>query len=139
MPVFIYHPTNKIGAMLKEMHEEEGFLYQARPQMEAILKDRMIKSGMDVAHNIYFHIGTMSAPALHDIVDKYFELHPENAMHKQILHHFKTKGAWAFVKVTNGRDNYVLGYCNSDPSVPFLMSSVEQAQAGVIETSFVPR
>ena len=139
MSVFIYHPTNKIAVMLKEFFEEEAFMYANRAYLDQEIKDRMTKAGLDIWQNMYVHIGSMSAPALHDIVNANMKIDLENPIHKQIVHHFKTKSPWSFVKVLNGPNSFVVGYCNSDPSVPFLMGAVQQAQSGLIDTSFVPR
>lgn len=140
MPVFLYHPQNAIGKKLKEAFEEDGFIYMARPHMEAILKDKIAKAGIDITPGFYMHLGPMSGLSLYETINKYMELDPDNAMHKQIINHFKQKKEWAFVKLNNGpKMKCVIGYCNSDPSTPFLMTSAQQAQAGIINSTFVPR
>lgn len=141
MPVFIYHPTNAVGKKMREAFEEDGFQYTARPHLENILKDKFAKVGIEIHPSLYFHLGSMSGLSLHQTLDKFFKLDPEsNPLHKQIIYHFKSKNPWAYVKMNNGpKMQGVIGFCNSDPSQPFLMSPAGMAQSGIIDTTFVPR
>lgn len=140
MPVFIYHPLNTIGKQLKDAFDEDGFTYVARPQLELIIQDKMTKAGIEVTPQFYCHLGPMGYQSLFDMIDKNIQLDPDIDMHKQILNSFKMKKPWAFVKLNNGPDmKCVIGYCNSDPSTPFLMTNAQMAQKGIIQTSFVPR
>lgn len=140
MPVFIYHPLNTIGKKLKEAYEEDGFTYIARPHLEEILKDKMLKAGIEVAPQFYCHLGPMAYQSLFEMVNKNIDLDPDNKTHKQILNSFKMQKPWAFVKLNNGpKMKCVIGYCDSDPTTPFLMTNAQMAQKGIIQTSFVPR
>lgn len=140
MPVFLYHPQNAIGKTLKEAYSEDGFVYKSRPEMEATIKNKLINAEVELSHDYHLHLGSMSTISLHNTINKYIELDPDNAMHKQILNSFKQKQAWAYVKLNNGPNmRCVIGYCNSDPTTPFLMSAANMAQTGIINSTFVPR
>lgn len=136
MPFFLYHPSNKIAQKMKEVAEGDAFIYQSRPHMENILKHHMQLAGLDQNPQLYMHIGSLAGS-----VDKHVALDPENETHNQILKfcHSQNKTPWSFVKLDNGpRMKCVIGYCNSDPKTPFLMSSVDMAQKGLLDVSHVP-
>ena len=139
MSIFIYHPLNTISSKMVENLEEKMFSYPNRPQLEIMLKEKMKQAELDVYDNVYFMLGSMSSLSMHELFNKHFDIDPENQLHKIVLNNFKSKKEWAFVKVFNGRDRCVIGYCDSSPSTPFLMSSAQMAQNGVISSSFVPR
>lgn len=140
MSVFLYHPQNTVSVKLKEAYDEDGFIYRTRPEMEQIIKKKLLDTGVELWTDYYLHLGSMSTLSLHNTINKYIELDPDNNMHKQILNSFKQKQAWAYVKLNNGPNmKCVIGYCNSDPTTPFLMSAANMAQSGIINTTFVPR
>lgn len=135
MPIFFYHPKNSIAKDLKEISEQDGFIYKARPHMEMILKDHLLKAGYDISPEFYCSIGSLAGT-----LQTHIALNPDNEFHRIAEKACKNKTPWAYVKINNGRRmKFVIGYCNSDPSTPFLLSNVQMAQSGLINSSFVPR
>lgn len=135
MAYFLFHRQNAIAQKLQEANEGvEGFVYRARQEMEQILRHLMQVAEIDIDPRLYMHIGSLAGP-----IDKHLPLDPNNELHAQILKVCRNKNPWSFVKLDNGpKLKCVIGYCNSDPSQPFLMTSAQMAQKGLINTSFVP-
>lgn len=135
MAFFLYHPRNTIAQKLQEANEgKDGFIYRSRADMEMIIKHHMQIAKLDLHPQIYMHIGSLAGA-----IDKHLPLDPENELHMQIAKVCKNQQPWSFVKLDNGPTmKQVIGYCNSDPSQPFLMSTTQMAQKGLIDTSFIP-
>lgn len=137
MPFFLYHPNNKIARKLVEANDgKDAFAYRARAEMEAIIRQHMQLAELEIDPRLYMHIGSLAGN-----VDKHVLLDADNPVHEQIrkVCDNQKAGAWSFVKLDNGpRMKCVIGYCNSDPSTPFLLTKAQMSQKGLIQTTHVP-
>lgn len=139
MTIFFYHTQNKISKKIAEATGKEGFTYLARPHMEEIIKADMKAAGFDIYPDFYCSIGSMAGT-----IADHLQLNPDIPLHRMALKASKAQNQkmgipWAYVKINNGPQmRFVIGWCNSDPTTPFLMSNAQMAQKGIIQTSIVP-
>lgn len=135
MPFFLYHPRNKVAQILQEANEgKDGFIYRARQEMEMIIRHHMEIAKIDISPQLYMHIGSLAGP-----IDKHLPLDEENELHRLVKKSCQNPTPWSFVKLDNGPNmRGVIGFCNSDPTQPFLMSSAQMAQKGLISATHIP-
>lgn len=136
MPYFVYHPVNNLAKKLIEANDgKDSFSYRSRPEMEMIIGQHLQLAKIDIDPRMHMIIGSLAGTVLHQM-----NLDQENELHRQIIKYCdKNKSSWSFVKLNNGPSlKCVIGYCNSDPSTPFLLSSAQLAQKGIINSSFIP-
>lgn len=113
----------------------EGFIYRSRPEMEMTIRHHMQVADIDESPQIYMHIGSLAGS-----IDKHMPLDMNNELHRKVQKICQNKNPWSFVKLDNGpKMKQVIGYCNSDPKQPFLLTSAQMAQRGLIQSSHIPQ
>lgn len=136
MTIFIYHPTNEVAKKIEKETGVNSFFYVNRAQMEATLREHLKIAGVDIWPQFHCQLGSLAGT-----VREHMKLDIENnkvhAAAVKIIESNKTP--WSYVKINNGAElRCVIGYCNSDPSVPFLFSNAQMAQKGLVDATFVP-
>lgn len=135
MPVFYYHPVNRIPQILSEMTNVRGFTYLHRGELELTIQNQLIKAGMDVDPRFHTVVGTLAGPLNYHIA-----LNPDNELDRHTLKLCKSNTSWSYLKILNGKTmSFIMGYVSSAGGNPFGMSTVGMAQSGLIQVSHVPR
>lgn len=136
MTIFFYHPINEISQKIVKACGVDSFTYVNRGQMELILKHHMKEAGIDIDPQFHCQLGSLAGT-----VEDHMQLDFENNEVHKLAHKIiaSNKTPWSYVKLNNGRQmRSVVGYCNSDPSVPFLHTNAQMAQLGLTDSTFIP-
>ncbi len=135
MPVFYYHPVNKLSKKLAEMTNQRGFLYQNRGQLELTLQKQLSELGYYIQPTFHTIIGSLNYS-----IDYHIPLNPDDELDRHAIKLCKQKNPWNYIKVLNGQDMmFVIGYVSAGGNSPFAMGAAEMAQKGIIGASYIPR
>lgn len=135
MPVFYYHPVNKIPQKLSEMTNKRGFLYTNRPELEFILQRQLSEAGYDLDPRFHTIVGSLAGS-----INYHIPLNPDDELDRHSLKLCKQKSSWSYLKVLNGKKMaFIMGYVSTMGGNPFAMTNAEMAQKGIIQTTTIPR
>lgn len=136
--IFYWHPVNDLAKKLRDQNGgAKGFHYQTRAELDFKLQRLLIDAKYDVWPTFHTTLGPLGGPG--DLVsrieldpDDPFDQHTAKLCNKQHIN-------WTFIKIHNGPNRGVIGYCTSSANSPYAMGSAEMAQKGIINATYVPR
>lgn len=135
MPVFYYHPQNKISKQLREMTQKRGFQYNNRGELEFIFQRQLVELGHDIDRRFHTIIGTLAGS-----IDYHIPLNPDDELDRYTIKLCAQKNPWSYIKVLNGREMmFIMGYVSSGGNSPFALGVAEMVQKGIIGATHVPR
>jgi hypothetical protein len=140
MPIFYYHPQNKLAKQLAEMTGQKGFLYTNRNELEFKLQRQLAELGIDIWPQFHTMLGSLAGTIDKHLLQTPNALDPDNELDRHTLKLCKSSQTpWSYIKIFNGpKMSCVLGYCSTPASSPFNMSAVQMAQKGIIGVSHMP-
>lgn len=135
MPIFYFHPQNKLAKRMAEMTGVKGMMYTNRGELDFKLQGLLVELGEDVWSTFHTILGSLAGP-----INGHIPLDPDIEIDRNTLklcHSSKTP--WSFVKIINGpRMSCVVGYCSTPASSPYAMGTAEMAQKGILNVSHMP-
>lgn len=135
MSVFYFHQQNQTAKDMAQATNSRGFIFSHRGELE--FKIQGILS--DMGHDIWPTCHTVISN-IRESIDCIIPLDPADPLDAVALKIVRNKQPWCFVRVVNGpRMSTVIGYSSLVAQNAVAMSMAEQAQRGIIRSSYVPR
>jgi hypothetical protein len=132
MAIFYFHPNNLVAQKLRNQHGARHIIYSNTNELEFAIKKLILESGDEISPRTHLRLGALGGDIMH-----YIKLEETEAdEHARKL--CKLKSPWSAVKVINPPESYVIGYCSSSNLQPVRLTAAQQAQLGLISSSYVP-
>lgn len=133
MGVFYFHAHNATAQKLQAQNNGERHItYNNINELEFKIKKLIIESGDDISPQTHMRLGALAGNIMHYITLDDNET--DNAARKLC----KLKTPWSHVKIINPPESYVIGYCSTSNAAPVALTAAQQAQLGLISSSYVP-
>lgn len=135
MPIFYFHPQNRIPQQLAEMSRQRGFQYTNRGELDLKLQRLLVEADYYIDPRFHTIAGSLAGTIQHHIY-----MNPDDELDRHSLKLCKQNTPWSYIKILNGKDMmFIMGYASSGGASPFTMGVTEMAQKGLIGVSHIPR
>jgi len=135
LSVFYFHKQNVLAKKLAEVANCHGFMYGNRAELEFKLQGLISDAGYDLWPTFHTIISSLAGA-----IDLHIALNPDDELDRHTLKLVKNRASWSAIRVVNGpKMSTCVGYVSQGAQSPMSMGTVEQAQKGLIHTSYVPR